>query len=390
MNNSKSIKILHLARWYPNRYDSMFGLFVKRHFEAVGIKNQTHLIYVHPVGNLELKYDIEVNRNGNCSEIIIYYRDFNSKFMGINELVKGWKFFFAMRKGFEVLKKNELSYNFIHVHVLTRMGLIAWIINIFKGIPYGITEHWSRYLPATNGFNGFLRKWLTRKIISRASFVSTVTENLHQAMISHGLKNPNYFVLPNVVNPRMQFNANIKKNEVFTFIHISTFEDKSKNISGIIRVIAELSMQRDDFRFHFIGDGMDFLKMQKYAGEIILDSSVYKFTGLLEDEDLAKSILESNVMVIFSNYENFPVVINEALSFGIPVLSTRVGGIPEVINSSNGLLINAGDEEALLTEMIKLLDKEYEFDSVLIKEEFKDKYSSEKIGEILVKYYLSL
>lgn len=388
MNETKTIRILHLVRWYPNRYDGMFGLFVKRHFEAVGNYHQTQLIYVHPVANLSVGYQTEINRFGNCSEIIIYYRDSNVRLPVIKQLHKGWKFLVAFYKGYREVKKNRFDFNFIHVHVLTRMGIIAWWINILRGIPYGISEHWSRYLPATNGFNGFLRKWITRKIVKKASFVSTVTENLHQAMLGYGLKNPNYFVLPNVFNPKLILKENVKKNDVFTFIHVSTFEDKSKNISGIIRVIAELSKQRNDFRFYFIGDGLDFQQMQSYAKSTIQDSSVYKFTGLLEDKALAKEILVAHVMIVFSNYENFPVVINEALAFGIPILTTRVGGIPEVINSSNGILIEAGDEKALLSEMNNFLNKKYQFQNELIANEFKNKFSSKNIGNLLKKKYL--
>lgn len=63
----------------------------------------------------------------------------------------------------------------------------------------------------------------------------------------------------------------------------------------------------------------------------------------------------ADVYVLPSYKEGLPISILEAMSYSLPVISTRVGGIPEIImNGKNGLLINPGDKEALYESIIKL------------------------------------
>ena len=56
------------------------------------------------------------------------------------------------------------------------------------------------------------------------------------------------------------------------------------------------------------------------------------FTGLLEGQKLADELASGDFLVMSSNYENMPVVILEALASGLPVVSTNVGGIKEMID----------------------------------------------------------
>lgn len=67
----------------------------------------------------------------------------------------------------------------------------------------------------------------------------------------------------------------------------------------------------------------------------------------------------ADVYVLPSYKEGLPISILEAMSYSLPVISTRVGGIPEIImNGKNGLLINPGDKEALYESIIKLKNSE--------------------------------
>jgi glycosyltransferase involved in cell wall biosynthesis len=386
MKDSK-LHVLHLARWYPHRDDTMLGLFVKRHVEAVGTQAQSDVVFAHPVSNLALPFEVDAHKiNEQVYEVLVYYKDFTLPIPILSQLIKGLRYYKAVQMGIRKVEQERGRIDFVHVHVLTRMGWIACRYAQRMGIRFGITEHWSRYLPQTGNFKGALRKWMTRRIVAQAAFVSTVTENLHQAMLTHALENPNYFVLPNVLNPAFE-QVEVEKEKKFTFVHVSTFEDKSKNISGIIRVVAKLAEKRSDFRMHFIGDGMDKETMEIYAQERIANKNCYAFAGLLEDEALARQMAAAHVLLIFSNYENMPVVINEGLALGLPILATSVGGIPELIDAQNGCLIAPRDEAALLEKMQAFLDGELRFDSAAIRNKYAQSFSAKKIGKELVEWY---
>ena len=384
-------KVLHLARWYPNRYDPMPGLFIQRHAEAANKYCDVGVVYTHVVEEEKIKgvYELELNVINGISTAKVYYSNPKLKIPLITQIIKVFRFYKANFLGIKKIKQQLGGFDLVHVHILTRLGVIALYYKWFCNKPFIITEHWSRYLDLTGSFTGGLRKAVTKLIVRNAAVVTTVTQNLANAMQKHGLKNKDYRVLANVVNePFFNIEISPKKDVGKKIItHVSCFEDKSKNVSGLLRVIQSLSEKRNDFIFRLIGDGMDFEMLQNYASDIGLDESVVIFSGLLEGEKLVKEMAVADLMVVFSNYENFPVVINESFVLGIPVLATSVGGIPEYVNNNNGRLLNAGDEIALENYLTDFLDGSLSFDKQKIQSESVATFSPETIGKELCSIY---
>ncbi|MBO5811419.1 MAG: glycosyltransferase, partial [Bacteroidales bacterium] len=264
----------------------------------------------------------------------------------------------------------------------------AWIQKKLHKTPYIITEHWSRYLPG-NDFGGFLRKLFTKIVVRNAETVTTVTENLAIAMKNHELKNDKYVVLPNVVNLDM-FHINKKNTDatshVPTIIHISCFEDKSKNISGLLESLKIIDDKGIDFQCKLIGEGMDLNLMKEKAKELQLINKV-SFTGLLQGQALADELSSGDFLVLSSNYENMPVVILEALASGLPVVSTNVGGIKEMIDDTKGILVEPRNKEALAEAMIKMIETHKNYDANYLRNSVIEKYGYESVGRFLSKLY---
>ncbi len=290
----------------------------------------------------------------------------------------------ALKIGRDNGRDKSRPYDLIHVHILTRLGVIAWMQKLLHKTPYIITEHWSRYLPG-NDFNGFLRKFFTKIIVRNAKSVTTVTENLANAMKAHGLKNDNYVTLPNVVNLDM-FHISEKSNNPCKIIHISCFEDKSKNISGLLESLKIVDEKGIDFQCTLIGEGMDFEMMKQKAESLQLINKV-SFTGLLEGQALADELASGDFLVLSSNYENMPVVILEALASGLPVVSTNVGGIKEMIDDTKGILVEPRNQEALAEAIIKMIETYKNYDANYLRNSVIEKYGYESVGRFLDKMY---
>lgn len=373
--SEKMNNVIFLARWYPHRYDPMFGLFVKRHAEAAAMFNKITVIYAQPVENLEKKFEAETNEDGNLKEIRVYFRKTDNKIVSIA------RFFKAVLKGLKLAPKPDL----IHVHILTRLGVIALIHNIFHKTPYIITEHWSRYLPG-NDFGGFLHRKITAFVVKKAKTVTTVTQNLATAMKNRGLKNDNYIVLPNVVDTNLFKPVEKTRDDIPHFTNISCFEDKSKNISGLLEAVAILKEKNRKFLCTLIGDGMDFEAMRQKCHDLGLDD-VVKFTGMLEGEELAETLANQDFLVISSNYENLPVVILEALSCGLPIVSTDVGGINEVIGDGNGILVRKGEAETIAAAIDEMFIRYRDFQKESLREKIVAKNEKRNVGIFLTKLY---
>ena len=193
-------KVLFLSPWYPNRYDPMPGLFVKRHAEILTEDFKVFVIYVMAVNNLKIKYEPELSIENNILTVRVYYNINSINIPGINKLLKIWKFYNAHQIGFREIKKRIGLPDLVHVNILTRVGLYAYLLKLKFGIPYVITEHWSRYLSIPRTYHGFIRKMVTRWVVSKSNAVSTVSLNLKEAMITCGLNHHNFYLVNNVVD----------------------------------------------------------------------------------------------------------------------------------------------------------------------------------------------
>lgn len=362
-------KILFLARWYPDRYDPMMGLFIQRHAGVVAGFADVAVLYLRAVPDKNIGYQIEQKIENKVVTTRVYYGTRSILPPFVSKPFAGFLFMIAFIKGYRFTLETWHKPDIIHVNVLTRLGLFALWLRWFQGTRYVITEHWSRYLEITGTYNGFFRKLFTRLVVRNAEAVSTVSENLAKAMQSHGLKNNHYMILPNVVDTE-DYTIPVARSggDKTRFIHISCFEDRSKNISGLLRVIGNLAKLRNDFECIMVGEGIDLEKMKLLARELGLDESIVRYTGLLENQELVDAYQSAGFMVMFSNFENMPVVISESLSCGLPVVATAVGGIPEYINPQNGKLIVARDEAALFDAVNFMLDHVSDFDRNKIRE----------------------
>ncbi len=373
MDNTRK-HIVFLARWYPHRYDPMLGLFVQRHAEAAAQYDDISVIYVHADDQIQQKFDIVDETVNNVRTIRVYYRKSWSKIISL------FRFFKANNKALKLLPKPDI----IHVHILTRLGLVALRQKRLHGTPYIITEHWSRYLPG-NDFNGLLRKKLTKTVVRHASAVTTVTDILAKAMQSHGLRNENYSIVPNVVDINA-FKPQPHHNEVPKIIHVSCFENKSKNITGLIDALQILEERDIKFQFTFIGDGIDFAMIKDYVKKLQHQENI-RFTGILEGQDYVGELSSGDFLVLSSNYETQGVVLLEAFACGMPVVSTNVGGIPEIVNENNGILVPPHDPTKLADAMQTMLQTYQNYDVNTLRDSVIKKFSNETVGKLLSSLY---
>lgn len=390
-NTNRRMHVLYLPRWYPHRYDPMMGLFIERHGLSLLPHADVSVLYVHADDKLKEKsFDILQSQDG-LFTIRVYFKKSVIKPAFLANLVNLYRFFASQYKGLRLLRKHRLKPDLLHVHVLTRCGIIALIYKIIHGVPYAITEHWTRYLPTTDTYHGVLRKFLTRIVVKHAGAVLPVTANLRDAMIDNGLKNDNYIVIPNVVDVK-KFKPIQKQltGDKKSLVHLSCFTDKQKNISGILRVVKRLSERRDDFVVKLIGDGEDFAQMKEIADRLGLTGRYVEFPGLKENEALVELLSNADLMIMFSNYENLPVVILESYSCGVPVISTRVGGIHEHMNDDLGKLVEMQNEQQFLDALNAFLDNPKLYHSQKIREYAVNHFSNEVIGHSLFEVYKKL
>ena len=386
---TRKIRILFLPKWYPHKYDPMPGIFVQQQAEALTPHCDVAVIYVHPDPYCPNKYEAEFSEENEVRVLRVYYKVTGNSTSFVGKVLSWWRFYRANMKAVHSIR--QFSPDLVHAHVLSRMGYIALKVSRKQHVPLVISEHWSRYFPENNTYKGWMRKLITAYIVKKASLVIAVSEPLKLAMQKLHLDNPNFRVVPNVVDHEI-FTAHpsFSENPLKTMVHISCFEDKSKNISGFLDAVRELSGQRKDFRCLLIGDGPDRDSMIAYAASLgILDTFV-SFTGLKTGAALAGIIGEADFTVMSSKYETFGTVVIESLSCGTPVVATSVGVAQDVVNDANGLLVSPGDQHALTLALDRMLDQCRSYNKAAIHADLSGKFNKETVGKQLAELYSKL
>ena len=346
------MKVLFLSAWYPTPQDMMAGLFVQKHAEAVA--QQGHDVRV-----------LYSNKTG-----IGWARD----------MYMGWK----------QLKKEWGMPNIVQMNVLDKNGVIAmWLKRRYR-IPYIIVEHWSGYLPANFSFREGWHGRLMRKIAQNASCILPVSQMLEDAMKQCGICNKNWQRIHNVVDNFFYQSISpltiTPKGSKFRFLHVSCFDEKAKNIQGMLRAVREVAKQRQDFELILVGTGINFEQDFAYANSLNFPIDMLTFVGEQTPYEVAQWMQQSDCFLFFSRYENAPVVLSECMATGLPILSSNAGGIPEMVNQQTGMLVPSEDEKALADAMNTMLTHRHRFSKENINE-YGKKYTYQTVGKQLSNLY---
>jgi N-acetyl-alpha-D-glucosaminyl L-malate synthase BshA len=134
-------------------------------------------------------------------------------------------------------------------------------------------------------------------------------------------------------------------------MHASNFRPV-KRVGDVIRIFAQVR-GRIPAKLLLVGDGPDRAFVQKLAGEMNLGSDVH-FLG--EQDQLEPLFFCADLFLLPSEQESFGLTALEAMNCGVPVISTDIGGLPEVIaQGETGYLLPVGDIAGMAAKAVELL-----------------------------------
>lgn len=302
------MRVLYLTPWYPSERDAMAGLFVQKHADAVRAQG----------------VDVQVIHSQT-------WRDMFSQWKQLRR--EGWK------------------PDVVQLNVIQKQGLLALWLKRRYGIPYVIVEHWSGYLPENRQYmcqNGLKRR-LCEEVAAYASVILPVSELLGEAMRRCGIQNANWQKINNVVddffyqesgNPEFQNSRIPQLTPSKSLLHVSCFDERSKNTFALLRGFSELCRRRKDVQLVMVGTGIDYLSSRNLAKELAIPSEQIVWPGEQTPEQVCEWFHKADAFVLTSRYETAGIVLSEAAATGTPILSTPVGIAEELITQETGILVS--------------------------------------------------
>lgn len=371
MNQRKNI--LFISSWYPNRNNSTHGIFNRFFAQAANHNNNVYIIHAVSESNCLHDFELQVKNEFGFEEVVVYFKKTS------NPISKYFRYLKAYQLALNYFLNKKIKFNLIHCNVVLNAGIAALKIKKQLSIPLVVNENWTGYLPEDGNYKGFFKTTITKKVVKNSALILPVTEHLKKAMLSHGLAN-NYKVIPNVCNTNLFRIIEKQISSTIRFIHISALVNAQKNILGLLAAFKQALYLKQNIELAIVGQGGDELELKNYVSKNKLSENVF-FVGRKVGEELVQEINKADCLLMFSNYENLPLVILECMACGKPVISTNVGGIAEAVNSTNGILINSGNELELTNAILYFNKENYQVQE--IRKKVIENYSSEVIGKAL-------
>ena len=161
-----------------------------------------------------------------------------------------------------------------------------------------------------------------------------------------------------------------------------------KGFEALIDITPRLVRKYPSFKLLIAGDGPLMKKLNKMVHNRKLDDYV-AITGRLDSDVLFKYIRVADVFVLNTDYEGLSHQLLEVMSIGTPIITTNVGGNPELIdNNKNGILVCFNNKNELYNSIISVLDDQNLSDKLVRNAKTKiKKFNTENMTEELVKEF---
>jgi len=174
--------------------------------------------------------------------------------------------------------------------------------------------------------------------------------------ISLGIPAERLYFLPTVVDSEMFRPLPKISDGIVKLLAVGRLSPE-KRFERFISIIASIKKQSSaKIKGIVVGDGPLRESLQQFSSEIGLDHDAIEFRG--EVMEMASVYREADILVLTSEFEGTPNVILEAMSSGLPVVSVKVGGVPEIVEDQiTGFLIEPYDELKMASAIIQLIYK---------------------------------
>lgn len=373
-----------LSRGVPSQRYPLWGCFEKDQAEALA--NYGHKVVVISVDARFEKKRGSLGLQHNSIDGVEYYNYtmlpgvFFSKFFGEKFYRNNIRFKIVYRL-YKLIEKKygkpDIIYSQFYWNTYS-----GQLLKKKTGIPLVAIEHLGR----------FRDKILDSKTLNfaKTSFLNSnkviaVSSNLGESLKNHF--GCDYDVVHNTYGKEF---GNFKESSDIIndkFIIITTARlVYGKGLDVLINALSLSNIPQQRWELRIIGDGPEKSNLMQLSKNSNLDSNIF-FLGEMNKNNVANELKKANLFILPSRGENFSVSLVEALSMGLPVISTDCGGARDCINDKNGLIVPIDDVDTMKNAIEWIFYQYHTFDREEIFNDCERKFSPHAIAAQLTKIF---
>lgn len=366
-----------LTEWYPNEKDPQLGIFIQKHAKAIAENKDVSLIYVE--GTLSIKQDYIINNYQDEHLNVVHVKFKKAK--GVFKYANFFRYRMALQRAFLSL---DLLPDMVHIHVPGRNSFLASFLNKKYEVPFIITEHWHGWLKGYYQKSFWRKRWIY-SLLKKSKAVTVVSKPLKESIENFmGSEKLNLHIIPNIVESNTE-NQELIKRDGNRILTVADLDDKTKNISGLLKAFNTFSDQYPEWELDIVGDGPDRNDLEALCKELKNSDKIH-FLGRQVNSEVLKLYPQYKFYVCNSNTETFGISIAEALMAGVPVICTKCGGPEDFLNSENSILIQKNSEDELVEALNQMSIRHQNFNKTQLKDSVKQ-YSGASISKQFLELY---
>ena len=368
-------RVLHIASWFPSPVHASLGNFIERHIAAIGTKVPGAAVVAAVASRGPSHVAVGEVAGTNIPVVRAYH---GTGRPGLSRATA------ALDRAVRWVRHRGFRPDLIHLHVTYPGGRAARRWAEQWDVPLIVTEHWTGL--SDSGPERRIPAWQLRdmrRTARRAAVVCPVSSDLALGMKRRGLES-RYQIIPNVVDTAA-FPLSTTPRAPH-LLHVSSMSDGQKNVTGLLEAFAKARPQlAAETRLRLIGQN-DLPRHRATISRLNLQDNVDVLGGVWPDR-VAAEMQAASALVLNSRYENFPCVLPEAWSSGLPVVAPDVGGIREGLKAELGKLIPAGDDSALVQALVDI--QSATFDREALHRHAREVYGVEAVAQAYLDVYNS-
>ena len=259
-----------------------------------------------------------------------------------------------VKKGRELIKKHHCDVMTVHEYPPFYNGIGAKRLARKTGIPYAVEIHHIVGYPKAASLTELIGKWMSRLYlkgdIKKAKSVRCVSKGVSDVLKKWKIPPYKISVIPSFYLNRELLKKDESAKKIYDIVVCARLVS-NKGISDVLKAVAALPQ----VLMLIVGGGPDRAKLEAISASLKIDDRV-KFSGWLpEIQDVYSAIQSGKVFVMNSKSEGGPRIALEAMALGMPIVSTKVGVMPEVIqDGKNGVFTSgkSGDLEGKIQNLL--------------------------------------